>query len=236
MGVGKTLAKSLAPAAVKIAPQVTAGFVREVLDRAIDGFGPLSGAGAAADRRLTRAHGDVDQAIHDLIEGHVRMAGVQGFATNLGGIVTLALTMPANISGLAILQCHLVAGIAHLRGYTLDDRRVRNAVLACLLGEDSLDALVEQGPLPSTPMAIATAPVYDPQLDRQVASLVTAELLTRVTGRRVIISFGRRTPLLGGGVGAVSDAYSTYRVGRYADRELLARPPAPHGHGEASGT
>ena len=229
MGVGKTLARSLVPAAVKIAPHFTAGFVREVLDRAIDGFGPLSGAAAAADRRLTRAQGDVDQTIHDLIEGHVRMAGVQGFATNLGGIVTLALTMPANVSGLAILQCHQVAGIAHLRGYDLEDRRVRNAVLACLLGEDTLDALVEQGSLPSTPMAIATAPVHDPELDRQVATLVTTELLARVTGRRLIISFGRRTPLLGGGVGAVSDAYSTYRVGRYADRELLARPPAHAG-------
>jgi hypothetical protein len=229
MGVGKTFAKSLVPAAVMIAPQVTAGFVREVLDRAIDGFGPLSGAAEAAEQRLAEAHGDVDQAIHDLIEGHVRVAGVQGFATNLGGFVTLMLTMPANITGLAIVQCRQVAGIAHLRGYDLDDRRVRNAVLACLLGEDTLDALVEQGSLPSTPLAIATAAVHDPELDRQVASLVTTELLARLTGRRLIIGFGRRTPLVGGGLGAASDAYWTYRVGRYADRELPDRRPVHAG-------
>jgi hypothetical protein len=229
MGVGKTLAKSLVPAAVVIAPQVTAGFVREVLDRAIDGFGPFPGAAKAAEQRLADAHGDVDQAIHDLIESHVRVAGMQGFATNIGGFATLMLTMPANITGLAIVQCRQVAGIAHLRGYDLDDRRVRNAVLACLLGEDSLDALVEQGSLPSTPMAIATAAVHDPELDRQVASLVTTELLARLTGRRVIIGVGRRTPLLGGGLGAVSDAYWTYRVGRYADRELPDRRPVNAG-------
>jgi hypothetical protein len=227
MGVGKTLARSLVPAAVKIAPQLSGVFVWEVLDKAIDGFGPLPGAAAAADRRLAKAGGNVDQAIHDLIEVHVRLAGAQGFVTNLGGFTTLVLTMPANVSGLAILQCHEVAGIAHLRGYDLNDRRVRNAVLACLLGEDTVNVLIEQGALPSTPLAIATASVYDPKLHRQVASLVTAELLTRLTGRRMIIGFGRRTPLLGGGLGAVADAYWTYRVGRYADRELLARQPVP---------
>jgi hypothetical protein len=226
MGVGKTLAKSLVPAAVKIAPQVSGGFVRDVLDKAIDGFGPLSAAATAADRRLARARGDADQAIHDLIEGHVRMAGAQGFVTNLGGFATLVLTMPANVSGLAILQCHEAAGIAHLRGHDLDDRRVRNAVLACLLGPDTVNALIEQGALPASPMTIANATVYDPELHREVASLVTAELLTRLTGRRVIIGFGRRTPLIGGGLGAVADAYWTYRVGRYADSELLAAQPA----------
>jgi hypothetical protein len=36
-----------------------------------------------------------------VIENHVRYAGAQGFATNLGGLATMAFTVPANISGLA---------------------------------------------------------------------------------------------------------------------------------------
>jgi hypothetical protein len=41
MGVGKRLAKGLAPMATRIAPSVTAGFLREVLQRSIDGVGPF---------------------------------------------------------------------------------------------------------------------------------------------------------------------------------------------------
>ena len=43
--------------------------------------------------------------------------------------MTVAITIPANITGLALIQCRMIAGIAHLRGYDLDDPRVRNAIL-----------------------------------------------------------------------------------------------------------
>jgi hypothetical protein len=44
----------------------------------------------------------------------------------------------------------------------------------------------------------------------------------------MVLTISRRVPVLGGGVGAISDAVSTYQVGRFADRELLARrPPDP---------
>ena len=90
------------------------------------------------------------------------LAGAQGFLTNIGGLVTMTVTIPANVSGLALLQAHMVGGIAHLRGYDLADPRVRNAVLACMLGGDSVTSLIKAKKLPSSPMAIATAPAYDP--------------------------------------------------------------------------
>ena len=88
--------------------------------------------------------GDVEKAVHEVIENHVRYAGGQGFATNIGGLVTAAVTIPANVAGLALVQSRMVAGIAHLRGYELADPRVRNAILACLLGEDAVRSLVKQ--------------------------------------------------------------------------------------------
>ena len=91
----------------------------------------------------------------------MRLSAAQGFVTNLGGIVTMAATVPANISGLALLQCRMVAGIAHLRGYDLDDPRVRNAILLTMLGEDHVKALVKKRKIPGSPMVIATAPAHD---------------------------------------------------------------------------
>lgn len=223
MGMARTAARGLVPLGLRLAPRISSQYVREVLERAIDGAGPFRGAAAAADARLREAGGHREAAVASVIDAHVRAAGVQGFVTNLGGLVTMAISIPANVTGLALLQSHLVAGIAHLHGYDLRDPRVRNAVLACLLGERAVTELVRSGRLPASPMGLATSPVHDPELDPTIAQDVTAELFGRVGGRRLATTVGRRVPLVGGGVGALGDGFSTYRVGRYAERELRSR-------------
>jgi hypothetical protein len=207
----------------KAAPDLSARFVQEALRRAIRGVGPLPGAAAAAEKALAAEHGNVDRAVRQLIETHVRYAGAQGFATNVGGLATAAVTVPANITGVALIQCRMVASIAHVRGYDLEDQRVRNAVLTCILGEDTVTSLVRRKKLPTTPMAMATAPTHDPDLDRIISSEVTAALLTKVAGKRIATTVGRRIPLVGGVFGAGADGFGTWQIGRYADRELRPR-------------
>jgi len=223
MGIGTSLGKSIAPHLGRAAPDLSMHMVHEALRRAIEGVGPLPPAAHAADAQLREQHGDVERAIHEVIENHVRYAAAQGFATNLGGLVTMAVLLPANIAGLALIQCREVAGIAHLRGYDLDDPRVRDAVLGCVLGEDNVKKLVRKKRLPSTPMGIATAPVHDPYLDKIMAAEVTGELIARGAGKRLAATVARRVPVLGGVVGAGTDGYATWQIGRYADRELRPR-------------
>ena len=215
--------RRLAPRVANAAPGLTETFVREALERAIHGVGPLPGAAAAAETQLREQGGDVDKAIHEVIENHVRYAGAQGFLTNIGGVVTAAVAIPANITGLALVQCRMIAGIAHLRGYDLADPRVRNAILACLLGNDRVDALLRSRVLPAPPMALATAPAVDRDLDRRIATEVGAEVVARMTGKRLAVTVGRRVPVVGGVVGMGADGIATWRIGRYADRELLPR-------------
>ncbi|MET0931761.1 MAG: EcsC family protein [Aeromicrobium sp.] len=224
MGVRRTVAIT---AGAKLAPTVAAGYVRVVLDRAIDGFGPLRSASASADSKLVDADGDVEKAIAALLRMHTSLAGVQGFVTNLGGLATAAFAVPANVAGVTVVQCHLVAGIAHLRGYDLEDPRVRNAILACMLGEDAVTDLVKAHRLPSSPMALATSPVHDPVLDATLSKEVAAELVGRTAGRRAVTLIGRRVPFLGGAVGGSSDAYATWQIGAYAARELRERRRRP---------
>jgi EcsC protein family len=223
MGVRNTIGKSLAPRISELAPGLTTTFVREALHRAIVGVGPLSGAATGADKQLKEQRGNVERAVHEVIEFHVRLAGAQGFVTNLGGAVTAALTIPTNITGLALIQCRMIAGIAHLRGYDLSDPRVRNAILVTLLGEDSVNDLIKKKKIPAPPMALATAPAHDTTLDPIISAQVASDLITKVAGKRMAVVVGRRVPVVGGVVGMGADGFSTWRVGRYADRELRPR-------------
>ena len=223
MSLTGRLGRNLAPRITEVAPGVTAGVIHRALDRAIHGVGPLDGAAAAADKQLEEQGGDVDKAVHEVIENHVRLAGAQGFVTNIGGLVTVAVTVPTNIAGLALIQCRMVAGIAHLRGYDLEDHRTRSAILAALLGEERVLALIKKKKLPGTPMALATAPVHDPQLSHVLANEVASELVAKVAGKRMAVVVARRVPVVGGVVGAGADGFASWKIGRYVDRELLPR-------------
>ena len=223
MSLSSRVGRNLAPKVTDLAPHLTAGFVHQALERAIRGVGPLDGAALAAEKQLDEQKGDVDKGIREVIENNVRMSGVQGFLTNIGGLVTVAVMIPANVSGLALLQSRMIAGIAHLRGYDLADPRTRNAIMACMLGEERMLSLIKKKKLPGTPMALATAPVYDPHLATILANEVAGELITKVAGIRLAVTVGRRVPIVGGVVGGSADAYATWKVGRYVDRELLPR-------------
>jgi len=223
MSFTKRVGKALAPKVTNLAPGLTSQFVHQALDKAISGVGPLPSAASAADKQLAEQKGDVERGIHEVIENHVRYAGAQGFVTNIGGLVTMAVTVPVNLSGLALIQCRMVAGIAHLRGYDLTDPRVKNAVLVCLLGEEAIERLVSEQRLPAPPMALATAPAHDPSLDRLISAEVAADLMAQVAGKRMAGTVARRIPLVGGLVGMGTDGYATWKVGRYAERELLPR-------------
>lgn len=223
MSVAKRVGAVLGPRIPQLAPNLSAAFVHQALDKAIIGVGPLPSAAKAADAQLEEQDGDVKRAIHEVIENHVRYAGLQGFVTNLGGLVTMAFTVPTNITGLALIQCRLTAGILHLRGYDLADPRTRAAILTCLLGEERILKLVKDGTLPGTPMEIAGAKVFDSTLNATLANEVAAELITRAMGKRLATTVGRRVPVVGGVVGAGTDAFVTWKIGRYVEREFFPR-------------
>jgi uncharacterized protein (DUF697 family) len=218
--VGKLLARG---ATMVSRPQAAGGALRRVLELGIDGVGKLPGAKASAARQLQRNGGSVDGAIESLIEFHVRLASAQGFVTNLGGVIVMPVTVPANLAGVAVVQVRMVAAIAHLRGYDLNDNRVRTALVMCLLGGEQVVKLIKEGKLPTSPMAIATAPVFDPELDAQVAEAVVEDLAERIGGKNLALVLTKRVPLVGGGLGALVDGFATRQVGKYAKSELLRR-------------
>jgi uncharacterized protein (DUF697 family) len=218
----------MTPVANLVTAQGAGGVLRQVLEIAIDGYGRMPSAKAVAARHLQRLGGSVDEAITSIIDHHIRLASAQGFVTNIGGVAALPVAIPANITGVAIVQVRMVAAIAHLRGYDLNDNRVRTAIVMCLMGGEQVAKHIADGTLPTSPLAVATAPIFDPDLDRQVADDVVADLAARIGGKNLALAIVKRLPLAGGGVSAVMDGFATYQIGRYATGELVRRRALAH--------
>ncbi len=217
----RDVGKAIATIPGKVGPTAGSALLR-LVDAAIDGVYTLPSAKVSAARALQRKV-DTDEAVEWLIGTHVAMASAQGFATNVGGVVTAILTTPANITGVVVIQVRLVACIAHLRGYDIDDRRVRTAMLMCLLGDEDLTRQIASGRLPTSPMAVATAPVSDGDLDVKVAERIVADVLANVGGKKLSSFVMRKIPLVGGGIGAISDGYGTHVIGQCAKNQLPSR-------------
>jgi hypothetical protein len=203
-------------------PEVAGGMLRGIIEFAINGAGSFLGARAVAAKRLAES-ADREAAIGALVTQHIALASAQGFVTSVGGLVTLPVGLPANIAGLAVLHTRMIAAIAHLRGYDVEDRRVRAALTLTLLGEAEVLRLLRAGRLPATPLVVATAPVFDPVLEREISERVMGSLAGRLGGKHVAVIVVRRIPLVGGGVGAVVDGMLTSGLAGYARREFVAR-------------
>lgn len=212
MGVFGTISGQVAK---RVAPSAGGSTVRSILERAIDGAGPIPGAIRSGDAAMRKAGGDADAAIDALISQHVKLAGTQGFLTNVGGVITMAATIPLNIAGLILLQCHLAASVLHVRGYDLSRPEVRDAVLVCLLDTDARKALTKTQGLTISPAALATA-LPHPETQAAIAQAVTTQLIALSGGKQIAKFVARRIPVLGGAIGGAGDALSTRAIGRQA--------------------
>jgi hypothetical protein len=126
-------------------PSAVRALAEKLIDRVIEfginGGGPLKGAVPVADEHLLSADGDREEAVRRLVATHVRPAAVSGFATGIGGIATLPVSVPAATAGLYIIATRMSAGIAHLRSYDIGTEEVRSAILVSLLGSAGASTL-----------------------------------------------------------------------------------------------
>lgn len=221
MNLRRTLAVLAAgEAGRRAAPVAASGASKAFLNRSIDGVQGFAGARETARKQLVTSN-DTERAVKGIIEQHVRLAGIGGFVTQVGGVMALPVTLPANVAGLAAIQLRMTAAIAHLRGHDLSAPRVRLASMATLLGEDGVTNAIENGLLHGTPRDLAFGPpLVDDALRTTLTATIGQQLLVRVTGKRATLTLARGVPIVGGTVGAGMDAAHTWRIGRYAAAEL----------------
>lgn len=198
--------------------------VEQVVDLGIRGGGPLAAAVAVADEHLTSARGDREEAIHRLVAAHVRLAAASGFVMGLGGAATLPVTIPASMAGLYIIAARMTAGIAHLRGYDVENAGVRSAVLASLLGSAGAATLEKEGIELGGRSVAATLQGLPGRVLVDVDRHVGYRLVTKA-GEKGVVNLTKLVPLVGGPIGAAVDGVSCKTIAGYAMRTFTPLVP-----------
>lgn len=198
------------------------GLVVRILAVGLDGIGPLDSAREIAEQALADAEGDVERAVTKVARQHLVGGTVGGFVTGLGGFITMPVALPANVLEFSVQAARMVGSIAVLRGYDIDDRRIRAAIALTLVGSDADDILKKAG------MGSGIGQVSDLALKRMPASamlMVNKAIgfrLVRGVGTKAFSRLGRGIPVAGGVVGGAIDAYMMKKIGDAALQEFPA--------------
>jgi len=166
-------------------------------------------------RGASRAHAEA------MIGQHIALSGLTGFVTGLGGWLSMPVTLPANLAGVALLQLHMAASCAVLAGRDLNDSDTRTEVVECLLKTRKGEPNTEQ----EETLSRATVKLAE----KGVRSIAKASFLwsAAAAGRRIGGRIARGVPFLGGVIGAISDAYNTRIVARHTLDTYFPRNDSP---------
>lgn len=193
-------------------------FLKSAYDTAIIGVPKIGISSAEAlANKYRRDDNLLDKSVNSLIRFQTTKASTTGFLTGLGGVITLPVSVPADVSIVLFVQIRMIAAIAIMAGFDPHDDRVRTLCYTCLVGNSAQEILKDAG-------IIIGKKAAEVQLKRMSADILVR--INKKVGFRLLTKFGEKgtvnlwklIPLLGGVVGGSFDSAVTYSVGRVSKR------------------
>ena len=83
------------------------------------------------------------QACKAMINNQIIKCTTSGFISGFGGVITMPVTLPANIGSVLYVQMRMIACTAYMAGFELNSDQTQTFVYACL-ADVSVNALVKQ--------------------------------------------------------------------------------------------
>ena len=94
-------------------------------ERVCDGVPLISKPVAEFSREYLQHYHTPEQSAHRMIDAQVLKCGTSGFITGFGGVVTLPVALPANITSVLYVQMRMIASTAYMGGFNPNDDEVQ---------------------------------------------------------------------------------------------------------------
>lgn len=162
----------------------------------------------------------VEDAAKDMINKQVIKCTTSGFITNLGGIITLPVTIPANVGSVMYVQMRMIACAAYMAGYDVHTDQVQTLVYACLAGVSVMEVAKKAG------IKIGQKGLEN-LIDKIPGKVLIAinqkvgfRMLTKF-GETGVINIGKAIPVVGGVIGGGFDFIDTKFIGNRAYNQFI---------------
>ena len=162
-----------------------------------------------------RKNPDIDTAAKKFINYQIAKCTTSGFLAGLGGIITLPVTIPANVSSVLYVQMRMIAGLAYMGGYDTDSDQVQTLVYACLAGISVDQVLKQAGIKFGNKFAMAMVKKIPGEVLAKINQRVGFRFITKF-GTKGIINLGKAVPAVGGVIGGGVDFIETKAIANRA--------------------
>lgn len=190
-------------------------------EKAVNGVAGLDSAEEMAAEYM-KGEGTLREKANSLIRWQNTKAGTSGFITGLGGLLTLPVTLPANITSVLYVQIRMIAAIAKMGGYNLRDDKVKSLVYTCLVATSAADVVKQTGIKIGEKLATNAIKGMSAATIRTINQKVGFKLFTKF-GEKGVVNFGKAIPILGGVIGGLFDTISTNTIGNVARDTFLPK-------------
>lgn len=191
----------------------TAKVLNNIYNLAVTGNGSFGNSIQELADEYVERYGRTEKAIDKMVSNQRLKCTATGFVTGLGGLVTLPITIPADLASSLYIEIRMIAAVAAIRGYDINSDEVKTLVYLCIVGNSVGDVLKQAG-LKS--LTNYTAKVLIPKISNAIAAKVAENVGNKLllkTSTKVLPKLGKMVPVIGG---VVSGAYNYAEVSAYA--------------------
>ena len=209
--------------------KINQGMIIKALDysynKAIDGLPGLDTSEELAQNYLI-GDGALEDKAKRLVKWQMAKAGTSGFITGIGGLITMPVAIPANITSVMYVQVRMIASIAVMGGYDIRSDQVKSLVYICLCGSAVTDIVKDVGINVGTKLSITAINKISGATLTKINQAVGFRLLTKF-GQTGVINLGKSIPFVGGIIGGTVDGVSTKTIGNIAINTFLKNQLSP---------
>lgn len=155
------------------------------------------------------------EAAQKMVQNQVVKCTTSGFITGFGGIATLPVAIPANLSSVLYVQMRMIAATAHMAGFDLRSDQVQTFVYACLAGVSVNQFVKKVGTQIGEKVAVNMIKKIPGELLTKINQKAGFRLFTKF-GSKGAINIGKMIPGVGAIVGGGFDYFETKAIGNRA--------------------
>ncbi len=186
----------------------------KLYEQSINGIAKVSPPVSKLANDYLQKNPTTEAAAKNFINYQIAKCTTSGFVTGLGGLITLPVAIPANISSVMYVQMRMISCLAYMGGYDTDSDQVQTLVYACLAGI-ALDQVIKGvGIRFGEKFAVAMVKKIPGEVLIKINQKVGFRFLTKF-GTKGLINLGKAVPVVGGVISGGLDFAETRLI---ADR------------------
>ncbi len=147
-------------------------------------------------------------AINNFIKWQIAKCTTSGFVTSLGGVITLPVAIPANLTTVWYVQLRMIATIAIMSGCDPTDDMVQTLAYMCFTGAEAAKIFKEAGIKAGEKFAEQAIRKIPIEIINRINRLTMQRFITKF-GEKGVINLGKMIPVVGGIIGGSFDFVGT---------------------------